>query len=121
MAAAVAPAANNRKKSSAEWLIPVATVATVFVMLVPVPAIIIDIFLALSITMGVVVLLSALYILKPVDFSVFPTLLLFLTLFRISLNIASSRFTAPKAPPPQAASFRPLGNSLWAATMSLAS
>ena len=76
---------------SAEWLIPVATVATVFVMLVPVPAIVIDLFLALSITLGVLVLLSSLYILKPVEFSVFPTLLLFLTLFRISINIASSR------------------------------
>jgi flagellar biosynthesis protein FlhA len=75
----------------AEWLIPVATVASVFVMLVPVPAIILDLFLATSMTLGVVVLLSALYILKPVQFSVFPTLLLFLTLFRISLNIASSR------------------------------
>src|ERR1700686_3051301 len=77
--------------SFAEWLIPVATVASVFVMLVPVPAIILDLFLSLSITLGVVVLLSALYILRPVQFSVFPTLLLFLTLFRISLNVASSR------------------------------
>ncbi len=77
--------------SRSEWLIPVATVATVFVMLVPVPSIVIDLFLAFSITIGVVVLLSSLYILKPVEFSVFPTLLLFLTLFRISINIASSR------------------------------
>jgi flagellar biosynthesis protein FlhA len=76
---------------AAEWLIPVAAVALVFVMLVPVPSIVLDVFLALSITLGVLVLLSALYILKPVQFSVFPTLLLFLTLFRISLNIASSR------------------------------
>src|ERR1700744_5462632 len=74
-----------------DWVIPVATVASVFVMLVPVPALVLDFFLATSITLGVVVLLSALYILKPVQFSVFPTLLLFLTLFRISLNIASSR------------------------------
>lgn len=80
-----------KPSSRAEWLIPVATVATVFVMLVPVPAIVLDIFLALSITLGVLVLLSALFILKPVEFSIFPTLLLFLTLFRISLNIASSR------------------------------
>lgn len=80
-----------KSTSPAEWLIPVATVATVFVMLVPVPALVIDLFLALSVTLGVVVLLSALYILRPVEFSVFPTLLLFLTLFRISLNIASSR------------------------------
>src|SRR3984893_4098162 len=80
-----------RPASFAEWLIPVTTVAAVFVMLVPVPAVVLDVFLATSMTLGVVVLLSALYILKPVQFSVFPTLLLFLTLFRISLNIASSR------------------------------
>jgi flagellar biosynthesis protein FlhA len=76
---------------AADWVVPVATVALVFMMLVPVPSILLDIFLAASITLGVVVLLAALYILKPVQFSVFPTLLLFLTLFRISLNIASSR------------------------------
>jgi flagellar biosynthesis protein FlhA len=79
------------KPAFSDWVIPVATVASVFVMLVPVPALILDFFLATSITLGVVVLLSALYILKPVQFSVFPTLLLFLTLFRISLNIASNR------------------------------
>src|SRR5271170_2776814 len=76
-----------KRNTSLEWLVPVATVATVFMMLVPVPAIVLDIFLALSITLGVIVLLSALYILRPVQFSVFPTL----TLFRISINIASSR------------------------------
>ncbi|MGA2420894.1 MAG: flagellar biosynthesis protein FlhA [Candidatus Acidiferrum sp.] len=86
-----ATSALPKRNSSLEWLVPVATVATVFMMLVPVPAIVLDIFLALSITLGVVVLLSALYILRPVQFSVFPTLLLFLTLFRISINIASSR------------------------------
>jgi flagellar biosynthesis protein FlhA len=79
------------KVGNADWLIPVATVVMVFVMLVPVPGFVLDLFLATSFTLGIVVLLSALYILKPVQFSVFPTLLLFLTLFRISLNIASSR------------------------------
>src|SRR6202161_3035439 len=79
------------KPAFSDWVIPVATVASVFVMLVPVPAIILDLFLATSVTLGIIVLLSALYILKPVQFSVFPTLLLFLTLFRISLNVASSR------------------------------
>src|SRR5271156_5567716 len=80
-----------KRNTSLEWLLPVATVAMVFMMLVPVPSFVLDIFLALSITLGVVVLLSALYILKPVQFSVFPTLLLLLTLLRVSLNIASSR------------------------------
>lgn len=79
------------QKGIGEWLVPVAAVALVFVMLVPVPAIILDVFLALSITLGVLVLLSSLFILRPVQFSIFPTMLLFLTLFRISLNIASSR------------------------------
>jgi flagellar biosynthesis protein FlhA len=79
------------KQSSNEWLVPVATVTLIFVMVVPVPPFLLDLLLATSITLGVVVLLSSLYILRPVEFSMFPTLLLFLTLFRISLNIASSR------------------------------
>ena len=91
MSTAAETAPNQLKAGSADWLIPVATVAMVFVMLVPVPGIVLDLFLATSVTLGIIVLLSALYILKPVQFSVFPTLLLFLTLFRISLNIASSR------------------------------
>src|SRR5271169_3655262 len=79
------------KKGSPDWLVPLAAVAMVFMMLVPVPSLVLDIFLATSVSLGVLVLLCALYILKPVQFSVFPTLLLLLTLLRISLNIASSR------------------------------
>jgi flagellar biosynthesis protein FlhA len=88
MAIASAPA---RKQGASDWLLPVATVVLVFVMIVPVPAFLLDLLLATSITLGVIVLLASLYILRPTEFSVFPTLLLFLTLFRISLNIASSR------------------------------
>ena len=91
MAAATQAKPNFAKNASTDWLVPVATVSLVFMMLVPVPSFVLDLFLATSVTLGIVVLLSALYILKPVQFSVFPTLLLFLTLFRISLNIASSR------------------------------
>ncbi|HVZ59636.1 MAG TPA: flagellar biosynthesis protein FlhA [Terriglobales bacterium] len=74
-----------------EWLVPVAAVGTVFVMIVPLPAIVIDLLLAASITASVLVLLVALQIQKPVQFSVFPSLLLLLTLFRLSLDLASSR------------------------------
>jgi len=91
MATAAQAKPNVAKNVSIDWLVPVATVSLVFMMLVPVPSFVLDLFLATSVTLGIVVLLSALYILKPVQFSVFPTLLLFLTLFRISLNIASSR------------------------------
>ena len=91
MATASQTKPNLSRSLTIDWLVPVATVSLVFMMLVPVPSFVLDIFLATSVTLGIVVLLSALYILKPVQFSVFPTLLLFLTLFRISLNIASSR------------------------------
>jgi flagellar biosynthesis protein FlhA len=74
-----------------DWLLPTIAVCMVFVMLVPLPAFLLDILLALSITASVLVLLTSIQILKPVQFSVFPSLLLLLTLFRLSLNLASSR------------------------------
>jgi flagellar biosynthesis protein FlhA len=91
MAATATSALKPIVSSRADWIMPAAAVTLVFVMLVPIPAFVLDILLATSITMGILVLLSALYILKPVQFSIFPTLLLFLTLFRLSLNVASSR------------------------------
>ena len=90
-AKAAAPALAKPSVGTNDWWVPLATVVMIFMMIVPVPAFGLDLLLAVSITFGIVVLLSALYILKPVQFSLFPTLLLFLTLFRISLNIASSR------------------------------
>jgi len=78
-------------KRASEWIIPIAAVALVFVMLVPMPAFALDLLLAISIIASVLVLLSAVHILRPVQFSVFPSLLLLLTLFRLSLNLASSR------------------------------
>ena len=74
-----------------EWAVPVAAVGLVFVMLVPMPSFLLDILLAASITASVLVLLSAMHVLRPAQFSVFPSLLLLLTLFRLSLNLASSR------------------------------
>ena len=78
-------------RGSREWILPVAAVAIVFVMVVPIPAFLLDLLLAASITFSVVVLLAALQILRPVEFSIFPTLLLLLTLFRMALNLASTR------------------------------
>jgi flagellar biosynthesis protein FlhA len=86
-AAAAAPARNPLS----DWIVPIAAVSLVFVMLVPLPAVVLDLLLATSIAASVLVLLSALQILRPAQFSVFPSLLLLLTLFRLSLNLASSR------------------------------
>ena len=72
-------------------MLPIAAISLVFIMLVPLPAFMLDLLLAASITSSVLVFLSAIQIERPVQFSVFPTLLLLLTLFRLSLNLASSR------------------------------
>jgi flagellar biosynthesis protein FlhA len=90
MPATVVSAAPARNPMS-DWIVPIAAVCLVFVMLVPLPAIVLDLLLATSIAASVLVLLSALQILRPAQFSVFPSLLLLLTLFRLSLNLASSR------------------------------
>ncbi len=76
---------------AAEWIVPLASVSVVLVMLVPLPIFVMDLLLAVSITASVLVLLAAVHVLRPVQFSVFPSLLLLLTLFRLALNLASSR------------------------------
>jgi flagellar biosynthesis protein FlhA len=73
------------------FLLPVMAISMVFVMLIPVPAFVLDLLLAASITASVIVFLTAIQVRRAVDFSVFPTLLLLLTMFRLSLNLASSR------------------------------
>lgn len=78
-------------RSSSEWFIPTGAVALVFVMLVPLPSFVLDLLLTLSITASVLVLLTAIQILRPVQFSVFPSLILLLTLMRLSLDLACTR------------------------------
>ena len=74
-----------------EFLLPLAAISVVFVMLVPLPAAALDFLLAISMAASIIVFLSAVQIRRAVELSVFPTLLLLLTLFRLALNIASSR------------------------------
>jgi flagellar biosynthesis protein FlhA len=74
-----------------DYLLPLAAISVIFVMLVPLPAAGLDFLLALSMAASIIVFLSAVQIRRAVELSVFPTLLLLLTLFRLSLNIASSR------------------------------
>ncbi len=74
-----------------EYALPLAAISVIFVMLVPLPAAGLDLLLALSMAASIVVFLSAVQIRRAVELSVFPTLLLLLTLFRLALNIASSR------------------------------
>jgi flagellar biosynthesis protein FlhA len=60
-------------------------------MVTPVPAFALDVLISCNITVSVIVLLVSLYIRRPVEFSIFPTTLLLMTLFRLALNISSAR------------------------------
>ena len=71
--------------------VPVAILAIVIALIAPVPPFLLDILIVVDIMMSVIVMMVAMYILKPVDFSVFPTTLLLLTLFRLALNVSSAR------------------------------
>ncbi len=86
-----AGAPGGRTKTLRNLVLPVAAISVLFVMVVPVPAIVMDLLLACSMAASILVFLTAVQLRRAVDFSVFPTLLLLLTLFRLSLNIASSR------------------------------
>jgi flagellar biosynthesis protein FlhA len=78
-------------RASSDWFIPTGAVALVFVMLVPMPSFMLDLLLTLSITASVIVLLTAIQIQRPVQFSVFPSVILLLTLMRLSLDLAGTR------------------------------
>ncbi len=90
MAAAVALplTAGSIARTSA---LPMAILLLVLLMVVPIPAAMLDIFFVMNITISLAVLMVALNAQKPLDFSAFPSVLLFATLFRLSLNVASTR------------------------------
>jgi flagellar biosynthesis protein FlhA len=71
--------------------IPLAILAIIVALITPMPAMLLDFLLAIDIMLSVVVLMVSVYIAKPVEFTVFPTTLLILTLFRLALNVSSSR------------------------------
>jgi flagellar biosynthesis protein FlhA len=72
-------------------MVPAALIAVVLLMVVPLPPVLLDVLLSVDIGLSVVLLLTVVYLKQPVEFSVFPSLLLLLTLLRLSLNVASTR------------------------------
>src|SRR3989475_8735870 len=74
-----------------ELIIPLALVAVVMIMVVPLPPLLIDLLLALSISLALLILLVSMYTHRPLEFSTFPSVLLIVTLFRLALNVASTR------------------------------
>lgn len=73
------------------FALPIAILVLVAMMVVPVPTFLLDTFFIMNIIISLAVLMVALNAQKPLDFSAFPTVLLFATLFRLGLNVASTR------------------------------
>ncbi|MBM4391901.1 MAG: flagellar biosynthesis protein FlhA [Deltaproteobacteria bacterium] len=78
-------------RANADALLALGVFAVVAIMMVPVPPVVLDLMLASSITLSLLIFLVAIYTRRPVEFSVFPTVLLITTVFRLSLNVASTR------------------------------
>jgi type III secretion protein V len=88
-------AANNASEGAltrySDLVLVAGVVAIVALMVLPLPIFVIDVLVAVNLTMGVMLLLMAIYIGSPLEFSVFPSVLLISTLFRLSLGIATTR------------------------------
>ena len=77
--------------NTSEFMTVIGVITILVVMIIPLPPILLDMLLALNITIAITVLLISMYTVKALDFSIFPSLLLVTTLFRLSLNVASTR------------------------------
>ena len=77
--------------SQSDLFLAFGVVGILLIMVIPLPTVLLDLLLSLNITMGIIILLVAMYIEQPLEFSAFPSVLLISTLYRLSLNIASTR------------------------------
>ena len=87
----------HRFTQYSDVMIAVGVVAILGVMIIPMPPLLMDLLLAVNITMALIILLVTMYTREPLEFSIFPGLLLIVTLFRLSLNIASTRLILGEA------------------------
>ncbi|MCU1637292.1 MAG: flhA [Cryobacterium sp.] len=78
-------------RNLAKLAVPVGVVGIILLLVVPVPAPLLDVLIIINILLALVILLTTMFVKKPLDFSVFPSLVLVATLFRLGLNVASTR------------------------------
>jgi len=96
-------AENNKSKfasiigTNSSTMLAVAVMLILGIMLLPMPTFLLDMFLVMNITGALVIIFVAMYVLRPLEFSVFPGLLLIVTLFRLSLNVATTRLILGEA------------------------
>ena len=91
--------APQRGRTASSWglVFPVLMMLSVLVVIVPMPPLVLDLLLAANITASVVILLTTVFVARPLDFNVFPSLLLIATLARLVLNVASTRLILTRA------------------------
>jgi flagellar biosynthesis protein FlhA len=77
--------------SNTDVMMGFAAMCILMVMIIPIPSMLLDLFLTINITFALIILLVGMNVLRPLEFSAFPSVLLLATLFRLSLNIASTR------------------------------
>ncbi|MBU0518963.1 flagellar biosynthesis protein FlhA [bacterium] len=87
----------KRAADRSDVFLAVAVIGILFVMIIPIPSFLLDLLLALNITLAVIIIMVAMYTDDALSFSVFPGLLLIVTLFRLSLNVASTRMILGEA------------------------
>jgi len=80
-----------RPNAAIAMIAPIVVIMVVLLMVVPLPPLVLDLLLSVDIGLAVVLMLTAVYVREPIEFSVFPSLLLLLTLLRLALNVASTR------------------------------
>ena len=78
-------------RSLSKLFVPIGVVGIIMLLVVPIPAPMLDVLIIVNILLALVILLTTMFVRKPLDFSVFPSLLLVATLFRLGLNVASTR------------------------------
>ncbi len=81
----------QRLERGRDFALMMGIIGVVALMIIPLPPLLLDLLLTVNITIAVLVLLTSIYVMRPLDFSVFPALLLITTLFRLGLNVASTR------------------------------
>ena len=74
-----------------DTFLAIGVIGILLIMIVPLPTLMLDTFISMNITISIIILLISMYVLKTLDFSIFPSMLLVTTMFRLSLNVASTR------------------------------
>lgn len=96
MADAAATSSKNMANNRSDILVAIGVIVIIGMLIIPLPTVLLDLFMSLNLMISLIMILIVLYTTKPLDFSVFPTLLLITTVFGLALNVSSTRLILSK-------------------------